>query len=136
MSRVLFNACALIIISFFIHKVQLIEEFIGEDLMALQDNITTLHRSTRETDVDDSPINSIRFSVPNLIVQHNVNGIDVELHAFKINNQDRDNEWVSIGEPILVKNRNGSIYEFVPESILFQLQLLADDQRAALLNAA
>uniref|UniRef100_A0A915IZD3 Uncharacterized protein n=1 Tax=Romanomermis culicivorax TaxID=13658 RepID=A0A915IZD3_ROMCU len=67
---------------------------------------------------------------------HNVNGIDVELHAFKINNHDRDNEWVSIGEPILVKNRNGSIYEFGPENIVFQLQLLADDQRAALLNAA
>uniref|UniRef100_A0A915JU49 Uncharacterized protein n=1 Tax=Romanomermis culicivorax TaxID=13658 RepID=A0A915JU49_ROMCU len=48
----------------------------------------------------------------------------------------RNNEWISIGYPVFVRNRQGSIYEFTPEGTSFRLQLLADDQEAALEIAA
>uniref|UniRef100_A0A915KVU0 Uncharacterized protein n=1 Tax=Romanomermis culicivorax TaxID=13658 RepID=A0A915KVU0_ROMCU len=61
---------------------------------------------------------------------------DENLHAYKVEGHDHENQWVSIGHPFLIKNKNGGIYQFTPESIFMKLRLLAEDQRTALKNIA
>uniref|UniRef100_A0A915HLA1 Uncharacterized protein n=1 Tax=Romanomermis culicivorax TaxID=13658 RepID=A0A915HLA1_ROMCU len=95
-----------------------------------------LPRSKRETDDPLTSSHNIRFVVPDLSVVHNVNGVDLDLHAYKVEEHHRNNQWVSIGHPVFLKNKNGNIYQFTPESIFMRLQLLSEDQEIALKNMA
>uniref|UniRef100_A0A915JVN1 Uncharacterized protein n=1 Tax=Romanomermis culicivorax TaxID=13658 RepID=A0A915JVN1_ROMCU len=97
---------------------------------------TTLDRSAREITDRFGSLSNIIFNIPDLNVKHNVNGVNVNLQAYKVNDVEHKNQWVSIGEPVLVKHHNGSIYQFNTENIFFQLELLSDDQQKALIDAA
>uniref|UniRef100_A0A915L2C7 Uncharacterized protein n=1 Tax=Romanomermis culicivorax TaxID=13658 RepID=A0A915L2C7_ROMCU len=106
-----------------------------EDLISEDDSITA-SRIARKTEHVPSSSNNIRFNIPDLNVKHNVNGINSTLPAFKVEEKDRNNQWVSIGHPVFLRDENNSIYRFNPESILMRLRLLSDDQKNALKDAA
>lgn len=80
----------------------------------------------------DERVSNIRFSIPDLNAVHAVNGVNVDLSAYRVGHAYNGDQWVSIGQPFLIENKDGQIYGFTPENIFMRLRLLANDQREAL----
>uniref|UniRef100_A0A915IBX6 Uncharacterized protein n=1 Tax=Romanomermis culicivorax TaxID=13658 RepID=A0A915IBX6_ROMCU len=77
---------------------------------------------------------SFLFPVADLLAWYKFGDMNVLLEAYKI--RSKSDQWVSIGYPIFVHNSQGLIYDFTPEFITARVQLLSDDQRLNLEEAA
>uniref|UniRef100_A0A915KAT1 Uncharacterized protein n=1 Tax=Romanomermis culicivorax TaxID=13658 RepID=A0A915KAT1_ROMCU len=91
-------------------------------------------RSQGESNDTSNHINDTQFKTADLLTQYKFQSIDVRLRAYRV--QNRQDEWVSIGHPVFVRNKYGRIYDFTPEGIIANIRLLSNGQQLALEKAA